>query len=107
MKEAFRNLFSMNPQNLILEVYVGIAIIWVMVLIAGLWSVFASRNSGWVKAFWAIVILALPLVGMLAYAFFCALQLDVRMLANRAKAANQLQKQKRDAASGTINGIVA
>lgn len=94
MREALRNLFEMNPQNLILEVYVGLALIWIMVLVAGLWSILTSRTSGWIKAFWALVIIALPLVGVLAYAFFSALQLDFRLLTNRAKTATQAQKQK-------------
>jgi len=108
MKEAFRNLMEMNPQNLIPEVYISLLIIWVMVVISCVWSVLGSRMNGVLKAFWAIAIVALPLVGALAYSLFCFTRLDFRMLSSRAELAKQLSDSKKRAkAAAADRGITA
>jgi hypothetical protein len=106
MREAMRNLMEMNPQNLILEVYIGLGLIWAMLLIAGLWSIITSRSPIILKILWSLVIIGLPMVGMLAYALYCVLQLDFRLLTNRAQVARQLKKERAMAAS-SIGGASA
>lgn len=94
MKEALRNLMDMNPQNLVMEVYVSLLVIWLMVVVATLWSIFAARMPGLLKAFWALLVVGVPLAGVFLYALFCVTRLDLRMLTARAQAARQLRARR-------------
>ena len=95
MSEALRNLIEMKPQNLIPEVYIALLVIWLMVLVATLWSILKTRMGGALKVFWALVVIALPLVGVLAYALFSITKLDFQLLTLRAKAAKVAAKERK------------
>lgn len=94
MKDALRNLLEMKPQNLDADVYISILVIWLMVLFATLWSIKSARLPGLLKFFWAVVVIAIPLVGVALYAVFSLTKLDYKLLNFRAKAAKAMHESR-------------
>ena len=67
MTQVLINLLKLKALSTSAEVYLGLFAVWVLMLLAGLGSVFSRRRSGFFTVFWTIVLVCLPVVGMFLY----------------------------------------
>jgi hypothetical protein len=82
LKEALINLFTLQPQNLILEVYVALCAAYLALLIIFVSDVITSKLTGWMKLFSVVGLVCVPFVGMYIY-LFCSIIYADRSLLNR------------------------
>lgn len=80
MRAAFENLLRLQPQNMITEVWVAMALIWAALLAVAFMSILSQPISQGQKWFWSSVIILLPLAGLTLYSFSCLTHLDYRTL---------------------------
>lgn len=53
-----------------------LAVVWVVLLSAGVWSVFSRPMSSVARFAWIVVIFCLPVAGLTIYVFNCLLNAD-------------------------------
>lgn len=76
MKTAITNFLTLNVMSSHPVVYVGLAGVWLVILIASFVSVRSLPVSTAAKVFWLAVILLLPVVGLGLYCFYCLCRAD-------------------------------
>jgi hypothetical protein len=81
MKDFIKNLIHFEPQNLVPEMIVAAALVWMGVVGLSLLSVFSQRARLGIKVFWTAAIIGLPLVGLFAYCIYAFFKLDLTSLA--------------------------
>lgn len=75
--DNFLHLRALNVEPVVVWVLAGI---YAIVLMTSLLSVLMGSNGWFFKLVWSLLILALPFVGMAAYAFACLLVADRSLL---------------------------
>ncbi len=76
MLQVLINLLSLNALNTTPEVYVALAVAWLLLLSAGLVSIFGSKTHVLLKIFWTLVVVAAPVAGLFLYSFWCFVSAD-------------------------------
>lgn len=76
MRGIITRFFTMDVLNIHPAVYWGLALIWVILLVAAISSLRSLRESGKVKVFWLAIILLIPIVGMAIYCIRCLVKAD-------------------------------
>jgi hypothetical protein len=76
MRGIIIRFFTMDILNDHPAVYWGLALIWVILLVAAISSLRSLHVSGKVKAFWLAIILLIPIVGMALYSIRCLIKAD-------------------------------
>lgn len=80
MVQVLINFLSLNALNTPPEVYAALGVIWLILLVAGMASVFSRACSGWLKLLWLLLIVGAPVVGLLVYCVFCLVTADYSFL---------------------------
>jgi hypothetical protein len=81
MVELISKVFRLQAENLIPEVQIAGAILWVMLVFCSLTSVWGHADlSKFGKIAWSAAIFFLPLIGLLAYCAYCFSKLDMGFL---------------------------
>ncbi len=80
MLQVLINFVTFHALNTPPEVYVGLAIAWLLLLIAGFASVINRSSSMVAKVLWLLVIVGLPIIGLLVYCFWCVVSADFAFL---------------------------
>jgi hypothetical protein len=80
MREALNNFISLNPQNVIEPLFWLLALGWILFLFTTVQSILSQRMRKIWKAFWMLVVVAAPVVGMFAYLVFCLFAADYTFL---------------------------
>ena len=80
MRDTITNFLKMDVQTSIGLVYAGLAVVWLIILIAGISSI-VTRPMGVVgKVAWILLIVAVPLVGMAVYCLYSLFRADYTFL---------------------------
>lgn len=80
MRAVFIRFFTFNAENVIPEIYLGMAIVYMILLIATFFSIKSLQISVLSKFVWSAIVIALPLLGMLIYSFRCVIRADFRFI---------------------------
>ncbi len=67
MLQVIINLVTLNALNSALEVYAGLGVVWLLMLVAGCASVLSRPWHPVGKMAWCLVLIALPVAGMTLY----------------------------------------
>ena len=98
MSEFAANFLLMHVHNSSFVVQVMLGVIWVMLLVAGFWSV-ASQAHGLVwKFLWCAALIVLPWLGLFVYSFRCVVVSDfgfLKPLGLRARKLNSLKAESK------------
>lgn len=92
MREALNNFIGLNPQNVIEPLYWLLAFAWVLFLFTTVQSVLSQRMGKIWKAFWILMVVAAPIVGMFVYLAFCLFAADYTFLERFGLAHNRPRK---------------
>lgn len=76
----FRNFLTFKMASFIDAHLLLLAAVWIVLLVAGVWSIFSRPMSSIAKFVWTIAIFCLPVVGLAAYVFNCLLSADWDLL---------------------------
>jgi len=76
MRDVITRFFTLEALNVTPEVYVGLLGLWVLVTLIGLASALSQPIHPAGRLFWALVIIALPLLGLAVYCLFCLTRAD-------------------------------
>ena len=76
MKTAIQRFITLDPRNIIPEVYIGLLFIYAALLLTTLNSIRSNSSSRVRKFVWALLILFLPIGGMAIYAISCLVTAD-------------------------------
>ena len=80
MSQVIINLLTLKALSTCAEVYVGLAFVWLLMLGAGLGSVFSRRWPMWLTILWSLVLIAVPVGGMFLYCCLSLLLADYSAL---------------------------
>jgi len=80
VKTAIIQFLSFKPRNVTSEIYIAMAIIYGAMIAATLHSILQTDAPPRSKAFWAAVVIILPIVGMAAYCLASLLKADCSFL---------------------------
>lgn len=61
-------------------IYWGVAAVWLILLIAGIFSISSYSIPRWRKLLWAVFILAVPILGLAIYTIRCLFLADWSLL---------------------------
>ena len=67
MLQVIINLLTLRALSTSAEVYLGLAAVWLLMLGAGIASVFSRAWPSWSKLVWCAVLVGMPVVGMALY----------------------------------------
>lgn len=66
--EKLANIFTLESPSLLYSgVWWCVAVVWLLVLASALHSISKNRCTRRKKAFWAVLVIAVPIFGLLAY----------------------------------------
>jgi hypothetical protein len=80
MIQLLVNFLNFQALNTPPEVYWALSGIWFLLLLAGVLSVLGRRCAWWAKAFWLLVVVGLPIVGLFLYCLYCLVAADYAFL---------------------------
>lgn len=80
MLQVIINLLTLKALSSPFEVYAGLALVWLLMLCAGLASVLSRPWSLWVRIVWCLVLLLLPVAGMTLYCLVSLIVADYTFL---------------------------
>jgi hypothetical protein len=80
MRNIIINFLSLEVRSIHPAVYWGLAAIWVLALVSAFISVRSLPSTGLVKLVWFVLILAVPILGLGIYAFYCLFSANWQML---------------------------
>jgi uncharacterized membrane protein YhaH (DUF805 family) len=80
MREIFFKLIKLDAQNFIPEVWYAVWALWIAVIIFAWVSIYSQPISSGGKLSWAVLVLAIPFLGMVAYCFYCMSKVDYHLL---------------------------
>lgn len=80
MSDVLTRFFALEALNVIPEVYVALAGIWLWILIVNFFSIASQEIPSWAKLFWLLVVTALPVVGVFLYCLYCLSRADYSYL---------------------------
>jgi hypothetical protein len=81
VKDFIKNLIHLEPQNLVPEMIVAAILVWAAVVAISLLSLYSQRSRAITKLCWTAIIVALPLIGLLAYCIYAFFKLDLTSFA--------------------------
>ena len=73
MLQVIINLLTLKALSSPLEVYAGLAAVWLLMLFAGMASVYSRPWRLWKRMLWCVILTLLPVIGM---ALYCLLSLS-------------------------------
>jgi len=76
MRDVIVNLLTFNPLNLSTLVYGALAGLWVFLLIISMFSIASQSMHLVAKLVWALMVVAVPVIGLFCYALFCLFSAD-------------------------------
>jgi len=76
MVDVIRAVLKLNPHNLLPGVQLLACGVWVLLLVAVLWSIASQPFTREAKLFWAAIIIFLPMVGLTIYCLYCLPKAD-------------------------------
>ena len=76
MREVFNRFITFDALNDHPMIHAGLAIIWVLLLVAAFLSIRSQTFGAVAKWIWFLVILALPILGLAIYAVWCLVRAD-------------------------------
>lgn len=78
--QIFRNFLTFKMASLI-DVHLFLLLaVWILLIVAGVWSVVSRPMRRLSKVAWIIVIFCLPVLGLTVYVFTCLLNADWELL---------------------------
>ncbi len=80
MLQVLTNLLTLKALSTPVEVYAGLALVWLLMLAAGLASVAGRSWPLMLKLFWFAVLIFLPVAGMALYCLCCLCLADYSFL---------------------------
>jgi hypothetical protein len=80
MSDVLTRFFALEALNVIPEVYVALAGIWLWILIVNFFSIAGQQIPPWAKLIWVLVVTLLPILGVFLYCLFCLLRADYSYL---------------------------
>jgi hypothetical protein len=80
MKDAILRFATLNAENVIPYVYIGMAVVWIIMVATAFFSLRAQPIGAGAKMVWALLIVLLPIVGMTLYCLRCLLRADYPLL---------------------------
>ena len=80
MRDTIVRFLTLNVQSEIPYIYVAMACVWVVMVVAAGFSLRSQTFRARWKFAWMALILILPLVGMSLYAIFCIFRSDFSVL---------------------------
>ncbi|MEQ1748892.1 MAG: hypothetical protein ABL974_05690 [Prosthecobacter sp.] len=80
MRETIQNLILLHPQNFILEVYVAMGLAYLVLAILCVADIQTSKESVASRLTWSIAVVAIPLLGMYAYATVSMFNADLTLV---------------------------
>lgn len=80
MRAVFIRFFTLNAENVIPEIYLGMAAVYLILLTASLFSIKSLQASSKSKAAWSVVVVLVPVLGMFIYSLRCLVRADFRFL---------------------------
>jgi len=89
MRDVLTNLLKLQPQNLIPGVGYVAVFIWLMVVACALFSIRSQKFGAVWKIFWALVVVGIPMVGLLAYCGYCLTKVEFTLFPSFANAKAQ------------------
>ncbi len=94
MVQLIKNFVLLKVQNAHVMANVGIGVIWLCLLLAGVASILSQPKSVIWKIFWLVMVVCVPLGGMFLYCVWCILSADLdvfRQLGIRKRAMSLAQ----------------
>lgn len=73
MKNVIINFLTFQVMSVHPAVFIGLAVIWLLLLFASIASLRATAGSRFSKVAWFVLILLVPIVGLALYCFRCLL----------------------------------
>lgn len=80
MRDTITNFLKMDVQTSIGLVYWGLALVWLIVLIAGISSIVTRPIGVAAKVVWILLVTGVPLVGMTFYCIYSLFRADYSFL---------------------------
>jgi hypothetical protein len=80
MIQVLINFFSFNALNTPPEVYAALGSVWLLLLLAGMASVFSQNFGIWLKLLWLLLMITIPVGGLFLYSVFCLATADYSFL---------------------------
>ena len=80
MLDIFINLLTLKALSTSAEVYVGLLVVWILMLAAGIASVWSRLWPARDKAVWCIALVCLPVVAMTTYCLWSLVIADYSFL---------------------------
>jgi hypothetical protein len=80
MRDALFNFIGLKPQNVIEPLYWLLAAGWVVFVFTAIQSILSRRMGALWKAFWILLVTAVPGAGLFVYLVFCLLTADYSFL---------------------------
>lgn len=80
MSDVLTRFFALDALNVIPEVYVALAAIWLWILIVNFISISSQEIPSWAKVLWVLIVSGLPVAGVFFYCLFCLLRADYSYL---------------------------
>ena len=80
MIRTILNWLKLDAQNLIVEVWWALLLLWVVLIVVAIFDVSTNTITGTTKFVWISAIVLLPMIGLFAYCVFCLTRADYHML---------------------------
>lgn len=80
MRSVITKFLTFKAENVIPEIYIAVALVYLGMLFACMLSVQKTQKSTWSKLVWIAVCTFIPVVGMFIYSARCMLSADFKFL---------------------------
>ena len=80
MRAVFIRFFTLNAENVIPEIYLGMVAVYLILLTASLFSIKSLQASSKSKACWSVIVVLVPVLGMFIYSLRCLVRADFKFL---------------------------
>ena len=77
MVQLIKNFVFLKVQNAHVMANVGVVVIWLCLLLAGVASILSQPKSAAWKIFWLLLVVCVPLGGMFLYCLWCVVTADL------------------------------
>lgn len=92
MRDALFNFIGLKPQNVIEPLYWLLAVGWIVFVFTAIQSILSRRMGALWKAFWILLVAAVPGAGLFVYLVFCLFTADYSFLERFGLAHNRPKK---------------
>ena len=80
MIDLIVRFMTFRASNVIPSCYYALGFFWIMLVLAGVWSIKSQRMAWQAKMGWFLLILCVPLIGLAIYAAYCLVHADSPIL---------------------------